>query len=102
MKDIKYVEEQVLVPIMQKVKQSKPGNHVYTLSFKNYLRDKKLCVVAHLKRCIEFTQNLKLSDKFFSGFLTSELQVASYELRVTVYCMSYELLFIHELRITIY
>ena len=32
------------------------------------------------------------------GFLTNELQVESYELRVTIYCTSYGLLF----RVTIY
>ena len=87
---------------MQKIKQSKPGNHVYALSFKNYLREKKLCVVAHLKRCIEFTQNLKPSDKYFSGFLTNELRVTSYELRVTIYCTSHELNLSCELQVTIY
>ena len=38
----------------------------------------------------------------FCGFLTNELLVASYELRVTIYCASYELLFTYELRVTIY
>ena len=58
LKDIKYVEEQVFIPIMQKIKQSKPGNHIYPLNFKTYPKDTKLCVVAHLKRYIEFTQDL--------------------------------------------
>ena len=35
-------------------------------------------------------------------FLTNELGVASYEFRVTIYCTSYELLFIYELRVTTY
>ena len=44
-----------------------------------------------------------------SGFLTKELRVANYELRVTIYCTRYELLFIargtsyyflHELRVS--
>ena len=40
---------------------------------------------------------------FFSrGSLTKELRVASYELRVTIYCTSYELLFIYESRVTTY
>ena len=37
-----------------------------------------------------------------SEFLTNELQISSYELRVTIYCTSYELLFTCELRVTIY
>ena len=36
------------------------------------------------------------------GFLTDKLPVASYELRVTIYCTSYELLFTYELRVITY
>ena len=65
LKNIKYVGKQVFIPIMQKIKQSKPGNHIYSLSFKTYPRDTKLCAVAHLKRYIELTQDLRSSDKLF-------------------------------------
>ena len=65
LKDIKYVGEQVFVSIMQKIKQSKPGNHIYPLSFKSYPKDTKLCVVAHLKRYIGLTQDLRSSDKLY-------------------------------------
>ena len=61
LKDIKYVGEQVFFPIMQKIKQSKPGDHIYPLSFKAYPKNTKLCVVAHLKRYIELTQDLRSS-----------------------------------------
>ena len=37
--------------------------------------------------------NILFHIKLLSGFLTNELRVASYELRVTIYCTSYELLF---------
>ena len=37
-----------------------------------------------------------------SGFLTKKLQVASYELRVTIYCRGCKLLFTYKLRVTIY
>ena len=100
LKDIKCFAEQVLIPIMQKIKLSKPGNHIYALNFKSYLRDTKLCAVTRLKIYIEFLQKLKPSDKLFSGFLTNELGVASYELlsiaRVTSYCL------LHELRVHFY
>ena len=102
LKDIKCVAEQLLIPIMQKIKLSKPGNHIYALNFKNYLRDTKLCAVTRLKIYIEFLQKLKPSDKLFSGFLTNELGVASYELRVTIHCTSYELLSTYELPVTAY
>ena len=68
LKDIKYVGEQVFIPIMQKIKQSKPGNHIYPLSFKTYPKDTKLCVVADLKRYIELTQDLRSSDKLFISY----------------------------------
>ena len=68
LKDIKYVGVQVFIPIMQKIKQSKPGNHIYPLSFKTYPKETKLCVVAHLKRYIEFTQNLRSSNKHFISY----------------------------------
>ena len=48
----KNVGDQVFIPIMQKIKQSKPRNHIYSLSFKTYTKGTKLCVVAHLKRYI--------------------------------------------------
>ena len=65
LKDIKYVGGQVFIRIMQKIKQSKPGNHIYPLSFKTYPKDTKLCAVAHLKRYIQLTQDLRSSDKLF-------------------------------------
>ena len=57
LEDINYVREQVFIPIMQKIKQSKPGKHIYPLSFKIYPKNTKFCVVAHLKRYIELTQD---------------------------------------------
>ena len=44
--------------LFQSCKRSnkKTGNHIYPLSFKTYPKDRKLCVVAHLKRYIELTQ----------------------------------------------
>ena len=68
LKDIKYVGEQVFIPIMQKIKQSKPGNLIYPLSFKTYPKDTKLCAVAHLKRYTELTQDLSSSDKPFISY----------------------------------
>ena len=39
---------------------------------------------------------------YFSGFLTNELRVTSYGLRVITYCTSYELISTCELPVTIY
>ena len=68
LKDIKYFGEQVFIPIMQKIKQSKSGNHIYPLSFKTYPKDTELCAVAHLKIYIELTQDLMSSDKLFISY----------------------------------
>ena len=76
LKDVKYVGEQVFIPIMQEIKQSKLGNHIYPLSFKTYPKDTKLCVAAHLKRYIELTQDLRSSDKLFISY-TKPHQVIS-------------------------
>ena len=43
-----------------------------------------------------------LSFRFYGGFLTNELRVTSYELRVTIYCTSCELLFTYELVVITY
>ena len=67
-RNIKYVGEQVFILIMQKIKQSKPGNHIYPLSLKTYPKDTKLCVVANLKRYIQLTQDLRSSDKLFISY----------------------------------
>ena len=50
----------------------------------------------------KFKMSFFNSADFTRGFLTSELRVASYELRVTIYCTSYELLFTYELRVITY
>ena len=65
LKGIKYVGEQMFFQIIKKIKQSKPGNHIYPLSFKTYPKDTKLCAVANLKRYIELTQDLRSSVKLF-------------------------------------
>ena len=49
----------MFIPIKQKIKRSKPGNHIYPFNFKTNPKDTKLCVVAHVKRYIELTQNLR-------------------------------------------
>ena len=70
------MEDQVFIPIIQKIKQSKPGNHIYPLSFKTCPKDTKLCAVAHLKRYIELVQDLRSSDKLFISY-TKPYQVIS-------------------------
>ena len=58
----------MFIPIMQKIKHSKPRNHIYPLSFKSYSKTPKLCVIVHLKRYIELTQNFMSFDKLFISY----------------------------------
>ena len=57
--------------------------------------------LTYQKKCI-IPSSRNISVIYYSGFLTNELRVASYELRVTIYCTSYELLFTYELRVITY
>ena len=82
LKDIKYVGEHVFIPILQRIKQSKPGNHIYPFSFKTGQKDTKLCVVANLKRYIELTQNLRSFDKLFISYTIPQ---SSYKQRRILY-----------------
>ena len=68
LKDIKYVGEQVFIPIMQKIKQGKPANHIYPFSFKTYPKNTKSGVAAHQKRYIENTNFEVKSDKVFTSY----------------------------------
>ena len=75
---------QVFIPI----KQSKPGNHIYPLSFKIYPTDTKLCVVACCvvdiklcviwKRFIELTQDLWSADKLFISYTKPHQAITKY------------------------
>ena len=76
LKDIKYVTDQVFIPIMQKIRKSKPGNQIYPLSFRTYPKDTKLCVVAHLKRYVELTQDLKSSGKLFISYMKTHQAIS--------------------------
>ena len=58
LKDIRYVGEQVFISVtMQKIKQSKPGNHIYTLSLTTYPEgDKTLCCCLFEKLYVTHTK----------------------------------------------
>ena len=56
--DIHIIDETTLyIPVMAKIKQTKPGMHMKPLKFKAYV-DKKLCVLAHLTEYISRTEKL--------------------------------------------
>ena len=69
--DIVFLNDKTLyIPIMSKIKQTKPGNHMKPLKFIAYPHDEKLCVITHLKeyllRTIHLTPN---ESKLFVSFI---------------------------------
>ena len=62
LKDIKYVGEQVFIPIMQKIKQGKPGNHIYPFNFKTYPKK-------HKTRCCCSLEKIYWKHKLWSHLI---------------------------------
>ena len=46
--DIKILGDRCIIPIMQKIKQTRPGKHMKPLIFKCFLQEPKLCAVSNL------------------------------------------------------
>ena len=63
---------------------------------KKMFNEKEICTFTNV------LINFLLLPIWICGFLTNELRVASYKLRVTIHCTSYKLLFTYELRATVY
>ena len=47
-RDIKFVEDKCVIPIYEKLKQTKPGVHMKPMEFKLFTSDPKLCVINNL------------------------------------------------------
>lgn len=63
--DMIVTENSIIIPIMSKLKQSKPGQHMSPMQFKGYPNEKKLCVVTHLSVYLERTKHLRKSPLLF-------------------------------------
>lgn len=67
--DIKIVEDVMVIPILEKIKQSKPGNHMPPLKFKCYVKEPKLCVVTHMTQYLKTTMGVRgNTEKLFLSF----------------------------------
>ena len=67
--------------------------------------DSLVCLSKELRdkwRIVFSNKNAKKNTTKICGFLTNKLRVGSYELRVTIYYTSNELLFRYQLRVNIY
>ena len=63
--DMKILGDKCIIPIMQKIKQTRPGKHMKPLIFKRFLQEPKLCVVSNLKSYINRTKHLRKDCELF-------------------------------------
>ena len=60
--DLNYIQaldDKYRITVMQKVKQSKPGRHLEPMELLEYVEDRKLCVVTHLRQYLGRTSQLR-------------------------------------------
>ena len=61
-------DNSVVIPIMSKLKQTRPGNHMKPMVFKPY-PESSLCVVIHLLAYIEQTKHQRSGDSLLISFI---------------------------------
>ena len=67
--DIKVLDDCLYIPIMGKIKQTKPSKHMAPLKFMPYLKEPKLCVVTHLTQYLEKTTPLRQCSSLFISYI---------------------------------
>jgi len=68
--DMHVMPDKIIFPITSKIKQSRPSQHTSPLQFKFYPQQPKLCVVKHLIRYVELTENLRFeTTKLFVSYI---------------------------------
>ena len=67
--DIKQMECGIAIPIMSKIKQTKPGKHMNPFLFKSYQTEPKLCVVKHLQIHLARTAQLRNTSKLLISYI---------------------------------
>ena len=65
--DIKIVGGHCVIPLYEKLKQTRPGHHLKPLEFSVYLQEPKLCIVTLLKEYLKQTAHLRTHSKLFIG-----------------------------------
>ena len=66
--DIKILPGKCVIPIYDKLKQTRPKHHLKPLEFPVYLREPKLCVVQTLKDYLEVTRPFRKHSKLFLSY----------------------------------
>ena len=68
-KDIYVVENILVIPIMDVIKQTKAGKHKQPLKFKAYSCEPQLCVATHMLVYLQKTEALRTSASLFIGLI---------------------------------
>ena len=64
--DIKILGDKCIIPIKQKIKQTRPVKHMKPLIFKCFLQEPKLCAASNLKYYINQTKHLRKDCGLFT------------------------------------
>ena len=67
-RDIKFVEDKCVIPIYEKLKQTKPGVHMKPMEFKLFTSDPKLCVINNLKVYLDKTESVRKDTQLFISY----------------------------------
>ena len=67
--DIHIVNSTLVIPIMEKVKQTTARNHLAPLRFQGYPYEPELCVVRHLAAYLRRTQDLRQCAQLFLSYI---------------------------------
>ena len=63
------VEDYFYIPIMAKIKQTKPSRHMKPLKFMPYIQEPKLCVVTHMTQYLKLTLPLQRCSSLFISYI---------------------------------
>ena len=63
--EIKILDNEVVIPTMSLIKQTKPTKHMAPLRFQTYSKEPKLCVVSHLTEYLKRIKSYRDTDKLF-------------------------------------
>ena len=75
--DIKILNDKCIIPIMDKIKQSRPGKHMKPLEFRVYVEESKLCVVENLKLYLQKTSPYRKHYTLFLSYHSPYKPVSS-------------------------
>ena len=71
-RDIKFVEAKCVIPIYEKLTQTKSGVHMKPMEFKLFTSDPKLCVINDLKVYLDKTESIRKDKRLFISYYYME------------------------------